>query len=93
MDKKKNYVVVTTEFRGVFFGAVKDNSKLPEEITLTEVRNCISWSSSIGGFVGLFSKGPDANCRIGTETAELTLYKVTSCGPVSEEAVAKWKKA
>ncbi len=28
-------VLVTTEFRGVFFGRVKDESKLPAEITLT----------------------------------------------------------
>ena len=27
-------VLVTTEFRGVFFGYVKNDKKLPEEITL-----------------------------------------------------------
>jgi len=28
-------VLVTTEFRGVFFGYVKDDEQLPDEITLT----------------------------------------------------------
>lgn len=35
---KEKAVLVTTEFRGVFFGYVKDESKLPEEITLTNAR-------------------------------------------------------
>jgi hypothetical protein len=83
-------VLVTTEFRGVFFGYVKNDRKLPEEITLTKVRNCIYWASSMGGFLGLASKGPDDQCRIGAEVPELRLFKVTSVSPVSDEAVKKW---
>lgn len=86
-------VLVTTEFRGVFYGEVKDQKKLPDEITLTNARNCIYWASSIGGFLGLASKGPDSNCKIGALVKELTLYKITSVTPVSEEASEKWKKA
>ena len=86
-------VVVTTEFKGIFYGEVKDDKNLPEEITLTNVRNCIYWSSDCGGFLGLLSKGPTPECRIGTKTEQLTLYKITSWGPVSEEASKKWKQA
>jgi hypothetical protein len=86
-------VLVTTEFRGVFFGFVKDNSKLPAEITLTKARNCIYWASSVGGFLGLASKGPDSNCKIGSQVEEITLYKITSVTPVSDEAAVKWGKA
>lgn len=50
-------VLVTTEFRGVFFGYVKTDKKLPEEITLTNAKNCIYWSDC-GGFMGLASQGP-----------------------------------
>ena len=88
---KRKAVLVTTEFRGVFFGFVKDDSKAPEEITLTNARNCIYWASSVGGFLGLASKGPDGNCRIGSQVEELTLYKVTSIAPVSDEAVKAWE--
>jgi hypothetical protein len=87
---KNKAVLVTTEFRGVFFGYVKDDKKLPDEITLTKVRNCIYWTSSIGGFLGLASQGPDSNCKIGTEVEELRLFKITSVSPVSDEAAKKW---
>lgn len=86
-------VLVTTEFRGVFFGRVKDDSKLPSEITLTDARNCIYWSSSIGGFLGLASIGVDSDCKIGSRVDELTLYKITSVTPVTEEAAKTWDEA
>lgn len=85
-------VLVTTEFRGVFFGHIKDDTKLPNEITLTNARNCISWSSSVGGFLGLAATGPNADCRIGKGVGELTLYKVTSVTPVTDEAIKAWEK-
>jgi len=86
-------VLITTEFRGVFFGKVKNDKKLPEEITLTNARNCIYWTSDIGGFLGLASKGPSSQCKIGSVVNELTLYKITSVTPVTEEASEKWIKA
>lgn len=89
----KNAVLVTTEFRGVFFGFVKSDKKLPNEITLTEAKNCIYWASSCGGFLGLAAKGPNSECKIGAQVNEITLYKITSVTPVSEEAVEKWLKA
>lgn len=85
-------VLVTTEFRGVFFGTVKDDKKLPQEITLTDAKNCIYWSSDCGGFLGLAAKGPNSQCRIGAEIKEITLYKITSVTPVEPKAVENWKK-
>jgi hypothetical protein len=87
---KNKAVLVTTEFRGVFFGYVKDDKNLPDEITLTKVRNCIYWAPSVGGFLGLASKGPDSQCKIGAQVEELRLFKITSVTPVSEEAAQKW---
>lgn len=92
-NKMKKPVLVTTEFRGVFFGYVKNDNKCPSEITLTECRNCIFWSSSIGGFLGLASKGPNSICKIGEQINEITLYKITSITNVEEKAVEAWKKA
>jgi len=91
MKNKNKAVLVTTEYRGVFFGYIKDDKKLPNEITLTNVRNCIYWSSDIGGFLGLGKKGPSSSCKIGVEVPELTLWKVTSISPISKEAEKKWK--
>ena len=86
-------VLVTTEFRGVFFGHVKDDSKAPGEVTLAGARNCIYWSASCGGFLGLASKGPDRGCRIGAQVPEVTLYKITSVTPCTDDAVKAWEAA
>jgi hypothetical protein len=85
-------VLITTEFRGVFYGEVKNNKNLPSEITLTNARNCIYWSSDCNGFLGLAAKGPTKSCKIGAEIKEITLYKITSVTPVSEEAAEAWTK-
>ena len=87
---KNKAVLVTTEFRGVFFGYVKDDKHLPDEITLTDVKNCIYWSSDCGGFLGLASNGPTSGCKIGTQVPELRIFKITSVTPVFDEAEKKW---
>ena len=89
-SQDKNAVLVTTEFRGVFFGYVKDDISLPDEITLTNARNCIYWSVDCGGFLGLASDGPTSGCKIGSLVSELRLFKITSVTPVSDGAANKW---
>ncbi len=90
---KPQMVLVTTEFRGVFAGYVKNDSNLPNEITLTNARNCIYWSSNVGGFLGLASKGVNSDCKIGSQVKELTVYKITSVTAVSDEAAKTWGEA
>lgn len=90
---KGEAVLVTTEFRGVFFGYVECSEKLPNEITLTKARNCIYWSSSVKGFLGLSVTGPDSQCKIGAQVDELTLYRITSVTPVAPKAEEKWLSA
>lgn len=89
---KSNAVLVTTEFRGVFFGHVKNDKKAPAEITLSGARNCIYWSADTGGFLGLASDGPKSGCKIGKRVDELKLYKITSITPVEASAVKAWEK-
>lgn len=88
-------VLVTTEFRGVFFGYMndKDGKNLPAEVSLSKVRNCIYWSSDCGGFLGLAANGPTKSCKIGTLVPSLTLYKITSVTPVTDKAAEAWEKA
>ena len=83
-------VLVTTEFRGVFFGEMVEDKKLPGECTLKNARNCIYWSSDCKGFLGLASNGPTSSCKIGVKVDKVTLYKITSVTPVSKEAAKKW---
>ena len=86
-------VLITTEFRGVFFGYIKNDKDSPAKITLTGARNCIYWSANIGGFLGLATTGPDKDCKIGRRVSELTLYKVTSVTSVESAAEKAWEKA
>jgi hypothetical protein len=92
-QKQKRAVVVTTENRGVFFGFVEDDSKAPNQITLSRCRNCVYWPASTRGFIGLTTSGPLAGSKVGPAAPEMTLYKVTSIATCTEEAIAAWEKA
>lgn len=87
-------VLVTTSHRGVFFGYATDtNSKT---LKITNARNCIYWPSSVGGFVGLASTGPNKETKVGPAAEEMTLHDVTAvlkCSEVAEKAwlTANWK--
>lgn len=92
-NKKTNgerYVLVTTEHRGVFAGFASDTSG--DTIKLRAGRNCIYWSASLKGFLGLASQGPDSSCKIGP-AADIELRKITSVVEVTTEAQAKWETA
>jgi len=84
--------LVTTEFRGVFYGEYDPSKEknLPSEITLENARNVIYWDSSCNGFMGLAAEGPTPSCKIGGKVNSITLYKITSITPVSERAEEKW---
>ena len=87
---KERAVLVTTEFRGVFFGYATDTDGDP--IVLKRARLCVAWSQDVRGFMGLASDGPTASCRIG-RAADITLHKITSVVEVTPTAVAAWESA
>ena len=92
MAKARKAVVVTTEFRGVFFGYVASD-EAPEKIVLTDARGCVYWSASVHGVLGLASSGPNEECRIGPKVPELTLWKITSVTACTPEAIEAWEKS
>lgn len=83
-------VMVTTSYRGVFFGYATETSG--EVIHLKHARCCVYWSSDVKGFMGLASSGPSSSCRIGP-AADIELRSVTAVVEVTPEAVAKWEGA
>lgn len=87
---KSRPVLVTTEYRGVFFGFAADTST--DTIKLEKARNCIYWAGDVGGFLGLASSGPTKSCRIGA-VADVELRKITSVTEMSPAAVAAWEAA
>ena len=87
-DKPERPVVVTTEYRGVFFGYATDTRG--DTITLTKARNCIFWSAKTGGFMGLASIGPQEGSRIGQQVQSIELRKVTAIIEMTATAVHAW---
>lgn len=83
-------VLVTTSHRGVFFGyAAKTDG---ETIQLRKARNCLYWSTSTKGFMGLAATGPNKDCRIGP-AVDIELRGITSVVECTSEAVAAWESA
>ena len=90
LAKRERPVVVTTSYRGVFFGYATDIDG--ETITLSRARLCVYWSSDIRGFMGLASSGPSSGCRIGP-AASITLRGITAVLDVTPDAVRAWEAA
>lgn len=84
-------VLVTTEFRGVFFGYLK--SRDGTSVILTNARNCIYWSAKTGGFGGLATVGPQDGSRVGERISAVELLKVTSIADCEPAAVETWEAA
>lgn len=85
-------VIVTTEYRGVFFGYAKPADIDKDVIPLSRARLCVYWSTDVKGFMGLAANGPSESCRIGP-AADIKLRKITAVLDVTPEAVARWEKA
>jgi len=85
------HVLVTTKHRGVFFGQLKSKEQQGDyaRVVLVGCRNCISWESSVRGFLGLAADGPDKGCRVGPEAVNVELWCVTSVVAMTPEAVKK----
>lgn len=84
-------VLVTTSYRGVFFGYLAERNG--DTVVLTQARNCIYWSAECKGFLGLAAHGPTADCRVGPAAKHLELFGVTSISDVPAEAAARWEAA
>lgn len=90
--KKGQAVVVTTEFRGVFFGYLdKAVTTVPAELKLSKCRNVLYWGRRTKGFLGLAANGPSSDCRVGPACPSLLIKKVTSIAECSGNAVKAWE--
>ena len=83
-------VLVTTEFRGVFFGYADDTTG--DIIKLKRARNIPYWDVSTKGFLGLAEKGPGKQCRVGP-AADIELRKITCVAECTPAATEAWEAA
>ena len=91
MKNKKQPVLVTTEYRGVFFGYA-ENTK-GDTIKLENVKCAIYWNAEVNGFLGLASVGPNSSCRISRAATTVELRKVTAVVECTEQAIKAWEAA
>lgn len=83
------YVVVTTEYRGVFFGElIEENGKT---VKLKDCQMCTYWSKGCHGVFGLAVKGPLTGSKIGPKVPVQTLRAVTSITQCTAEAIERWQ--
>lgn len=92
MAKNGKHVLVTTEYRGVFFGELASETDNGRTVVLNNVRCAIRFGTK-GGFMELAQDGPTSNSKIGTEAPSVKLYGVTSIVACTEKAVKTWKSA
>jgi hypothetical protein len=83
-------VLVTTEYRGVFFGYATDTSG--DTIKLRAARNCLYWPPEQKGFLGLAANGPVSRARVGPP-ADIDLRKVTCVAELTPKAIDAWESA
>lgn len=89
-EKLGRAVLVTTEYRGVFFGYASDTSG--DSINLRRARNIPYWDSSVKGFLGLAATGPSKDCRVGP-AADIDLRRVTCVAECTPAAIEAWEAA
>ena len=95
MAKKSELsLLVTTSYKGVFFGYVDAKPDVKtRELYLKRARCCVFWDSNVKGFLGLASTGPSASCRVGPPVGELLVNEITSIAIVDDAAAQAWEKA
>ena len=89
-EQPERAVLVTTEFRGVFFGYATDTSG--DVIKLRSARNAVFWPPENKGFLGLAGMGPLNGARIGPP-ADIELRKITCVAECTAPAIAAWEAA
>lgn len=82
-------VLVTTEYRGVFFGYATDTSG--DTVDLKRARMAIRWGTT-RGIMELAEVGPNKSSKISAR-ADLQLRKVTSVMEVTDAATKQWESA
>lgn len=88
--KKERAVLVTTSYRGVFFGYATDTGG--DTIKLRAARNCIYWPREQKGFLGLAKDGPLDGAKVGPP-ADVELRGITCVAEVTPEGTQRWEAA
>ena len=87
---ERRYVIICTEYKGVFAGFATDTSG--DVVTLEEARCAIYWATTKGIFE-LAADGPNKQSKIGAVAPRIELRKITAVIDVTPAAQQKWQEA
>ena len=87
MSKEKP-VIITTEYRGVYFGYLVEQNK--RTCILEKARMAIRWGTT-DGVDQLAATGPTDESKIGALAPRIWLCGITSIVDCTKEAVERWK--
>lgn len=85
----ERFVIVTTEFKGVFAGWSTDTTG--DVIQLRAAKMAIYWGGT-KGFMRLAKDGPNSGDRI-SAPADIEVRKITAVTEVTSEAIKAWEAA
>ena len=91
-EKSNRYVVVTTEFKGVFYGKLEFYNRKDNCAVLSNARMCVYWSANTKGILGLASIGPQNGSKITPIIPSIELTKVTAVMDCTIQAIDQWDK-
>lgn len=87
----KKSILVTTSYRGVFYGEVPEDYDLTQRtMRLENAMFAIYWATK-RGVAELASEGPNSKSKIGSSGTIEALHEITAVWSVSEKAVKAWK--
>ena len=83
-------ILVTTEYRGVYYGEVPDDQDMSARtMALKNARCAIYWHTKTG-VAELAEIGPNSGSRIGAKADIEALHDITSVWSVTDRARAAW---
>lgn len=86
-SNEKPFVLVTTQWRGVFAGYLEDDRDTVVE--LSNVRCAIDWMTK-GGFLELADIGPNERSKIGNPAPRAKLQGITGTWYCTDAAKEAW---
>jgi hypothetical protein len=85
------HVLVTTKYKGVYQGVLKNHDIDREQCVLLDANMAIRWGTT-DGVDQLANTGPTDNSKIAAMAPEVWLCGLTSIADCTEVAIEKWRQ-
>lgn len=89
--KKTRHVIVTTQYRGVYFGRLERHDTVERSCILTNARMAIRWRTT-QGVDQLAATGPTDATKYGAVAPRIWIPGLTSLVDCTPEAVEAWER-